>query len=477
MIRLSGRVLALVAMMAMPSAAFAQKEPADTKETKEAQKSMGLAMLQQTPDKKRPLLEAAMKQLQTAMTKNPENGKVWMMAGQVYVGLGEFDSAHAAFTKAESIFPGYAEDIAGEREVAWVEAFNAGITAMDQKNNDEAIAKLELAERLYKHRPEAKMNLGALYAQRGSSYSAVADSLKRIPGKEKEAQAKDSLAVEETQKAIDVFERAIEAPNGPLKEKLKPEEAANWKRYGLMAKSNIAQIVGSRGVELYQAEKYEEAAAAFARAAEINPYSRDYLYNIAQSHYARAVKLTEARSAVLAQRDTLSKAKPPKTAEVAAKTAEANRLGVELLPIFDQIAKMFERVLSIDPANTTLYALIAHAYKLSADVTMSDTARSNAFRIKALDYATRADTMAFEVTDLAATSSEAEARISGNVKNLKAAPGSPIKLKVTLLALDGTTVGTQEFTVAAPAANATAPIEGKTTVTGDVAGWKYEVVK
>jgi tetratricopeptide (TPR) repeat protein len=434
--------------MALPSVAFAQKEPGETKETKEANKSLGLAMLQQTPDKKRPHLEAAMKQLQIAMTKNPENGKVWLMAGQVYVGLGDFMGADSAFKKAETLYPGYAEDIAGEREVAWVEAFNAGIAAMDAKNNDEAIAKMELAERLYPHRPEAKMNLGALYAQKSESDKAVA-----------------------------IFEKAIESTNGPLKEKLKPEEAANWKRYADMAKSNIAQIVGAKGVELYQAEKYEEAAAAFAKAAEINPHSRDYLYNMAQSHYARTAKLTEQRVALLAQRDTLLKAKPPKTAEAAAKLAEADKLGQQLLPMYEQVAKMFERVLVIEPASTTVYALIAHAYKLSGDVVAADTARRNAFQTKALDFFTKADQMPFEIVELTAQSAEGQATVGGTVKNLKAAPGSPLKIKVTLLGLDGTTVGTQEFTVAAPAADATAPLEGKVPVTGEVAGWKYEIVR
>jgi tetratricopeptide (TPR) repeat protein len=96
------------------------------------------------------------------MAKNPENAKVWFMVGQVYVGLGNFLGADSAFKKAEQLYPGYAEDISGEREVAWVEAFNAGLAQMDKKNTDEAIKQLELAELMYPHRPEGKMNLGAL---------------------------------------------------------------------------------------------------------------------------------------------------------------------------------------------------------------------------------------------------------------------------------------------------------------------------
>src|SRR5262245_34577716 len=217
MIRLTGRALALVALAALPTAALAQKEPPDTKQTKEANKFIGLAMMRQKPEEKKPQFEQALVHLKEGMAKDPGNAKVWLLAGQVYTGLGDFMGADSAFKKAETLHPPYSEEISGEREVAWVEAFNAGIASMDAKATDDAIKKLELAELMYPHRPEAKMNLGALYASKN-----------------------------ETDKAVAIFEKAIESINGPLKDKLKPEDAVNWKRYAEMARINIAQILGSR---------------------------------------------------------------------------------------------------------------------------------------------------------------------------------------------------------------------------------------
>ena len=439
------RAVALLAFAALPSAALAQKEPPDTKETKEAQKFLGLAMMRQTPEQKRPLYEQALKPLQEGMVKSATNAKVWLMAGQVYVGLGDFLGADSAFKKAQQLHPPYAEDISGEREVAWVEAFNAGIALMDQKNVDEAIKKLELAEMMYPHRPEAKMNLGALYAQRN-----------------------------DTQKAMDAFQKAIDATNGPLKEKLKPEDQANWKRYAEMAKLNIAQMAGAAGVEQFMAEKYDEAIASFNKAVEINPYSRDYLFNLGQSHYAKATKIEEQRTALLKEAEELTKAK--KTAEAKAKTDEAAKIGETLLPMYAQLVELFNKVMLQDPSSVSLYDLVARSYKMSGDM-VSDPKVQAEWRNKALDVLKKREELQFDVSEITVQTGDGDATVRGTLKNLKAAAGSPMKIRVTLVGNSGAPIGQQEFTVTAPAVDQTATFEGTLKTTGEVAGWKYEVIK
>ena len=445
MIRLTGRALALIALAAFPAVALAQREPPDTKETKEANKFLGVAMLRQNPADKKPQYEQALKQLQVGMAKNPTNAKVWLLAGQVYVGLGDFMAADSAFKKAEELYPGYAENVSGEREVAWVEAFNAGISAMDQQNAEEAIRQLEMAELMYAHRPEAKMNLGALYASKS-----------------------------ESDKAIAIFEKAIESTNGPLREKLSPEDAANWQRYADMAQLNIAQIIGSRGVEQFEAEQHDQAIASFAKAAEINPHSRDYLFNLAQSYYAKTSAIEEKRTALLEEQDALTKAK--KTAEAKAKADEAAQLGEQLKPLFAEIVKISERTMLLDPANESLYHLVARSHRVTADVSTTEAEKAS-WQNKALEVLKKREELQFEVSDLGIQPGDGEATIRGSVKNLKATPGSPIKLRLTLVNPSGATIGTQEITVTAPAADQSTTFEGKTPITGEIAGWKYEVVK
>jgi len=445
MFRLNGRAFALAVLFALPSAGAAQKEPPDTKELKDAQKFLGLAMMQSAPEKKKPLYEQAMTPLKLAMAKNPENAKVWLYAGQVYVGLSDFLGADSAFKKAEALHPAYAEDIAGEREVAWVEAFNAGIQAMDQ-NADEAIKQLELAELMYPHRPEAKMNLGALYAQKNQS-----------------------------EKAVQAFEGAIASTNGPLKEKLKPEDQANWKRYADMAKMNIAQIRGAEGVEEFNAQRWEAAAAKFQQAAQVNPYARDYWFNLGQAYYAQVGGLEEKRDSLLAAETALKKVKG-KEAEAKVKADEAAKLSAQMLPLYAKIIELFEKTMQLDPANQTSYDLIGRSQKLTGDLA-ADAAQKTQWQNKALATFQAREALAFEVEGLTAVAQENQATIKGTVKALKAAPGSPIKFRITLLGIDGSTVGQQEVTVAAPATGQTAPFEAKAAVTGEVAGWKYEVLK
>jgi tetratricopeptide (TPR) repeat protein len=445
MIRLTGRALALVALATLPTAALAQKEPAETKQTKEAQKFIGLALMRQKPEEKKPQFEQALVHLREGMTKDPGNARVWLLAGQVYSGLGDFMGADSAFKKAETLHPPYSEEISGEREVAWVEAFNAGIAAMDSKATDDAIKKLELAELMYPHRPEAKMNLGALYAGKN-----------------------------ETDKAVAIFEKAIESTNGPLKDKLKPEDAVNWKRYAEMARLNIAQILGSRGVEQFEAKQHDQAIATFAKASEINPHSRDYLFNLAQSYYAKASVLEEKRKAAQDAATALTKAK--KTADAKTKTEEANKFGTELLPLYDQIVKLAERTLLLDPATETLYYLIARAHRTAAEMAATP-AEKTGWQNKALEILQKREALVFEVEQIGVQTAEGEATVTGTLKNLKAEAGAPLKIRLTLVGSAGAPIGSQEFTVSAPAKDQSAKLEGKVAITGEVAGWKYEVLK
>lgn len=442
---LAGRIIAFLALLAIPTVALAQKEPPDTKELKEASKYLGLAMMQSAPDKKAPYYKQAMDQLRIAMTSAPNNGKVWLYAGQVYAGMGDFAGADSAFSKAEQLHPPYAEDIAGEREAAWVEAFNQGISLMDQRDNAGAIEKMEMAEKLYPHRPESKMNLGALYA-----------------------------ALSENDKAISKFEEAIASINGPLREKLGAEDQATWARFETIAKNNIAQLHGARGVEAFNVDDYDAAYDAFTKAAAINQYSRDYVYNQAQALYAKASDIEEKRNVLLDEESALKRDK--KEAEAKAKADAAAALEKDLIPLYARIIETSEKTRAVDPNNESLYHLIARSQKLTSDF-MKDAAGKTQWQNKALETLTLRDGLEFEVAEVVIAPEEGQTTVSGSIKNLKVAANAPIKLKFTLIGVNGSPVGEGEITVNAPAAEAAAPFQGTIATSGDVAGWKYVPVK
>jgi hypothetical protein len=138
--------------------------------------------------------------------------------------------------------------------------------------------------------------------------------------------------------------------------------------------------------------------------------------------------------------------------------------------------KVAERTLLLDPATETLYYLIARAHRITADIATAP-AEQTAWKNKALEILQKREALTFEVEQIGVQTAEGEATVTGSVKNLKAEAGTPLKIRLTLVGPAGTAIGSQEFTVSAPAKDASATFEGKAPITGEVAGWKYEVVK
>jgi hypothetical protein len=69
----------------------------------------------------------------------------------------------------------------------------------------------------------------------------------------------------------------------------------------------------------------------------------------------------------------------------------------------------------------------------------------------------------------------ASAEITGQVKGRSAAPGSMIKLNLTLLDRSGGVIGQQEISVAAPEKEGVLEFKGTAQLNGTIAGWKYQV--
>jgi cytochrome c-type biogenesis protein CcmH/NrfG len=446
-------------LAALPSGAHAQ-ELKDNKWTKDATKFLGLAALRATPEEKAPLLQQAMTALQESLTKEPQNAKGWFMAGQVHAQLDNYDEADAAFKKAEELHPAFATDIDGEREQLWLKLFQKGVASMDEQKYDVAIQQLEHAEKLYAKRPEALLNLGMLYTNR---------------------LAEDATAKEKAQNA---FNRTIEVVNSPMAEQLNEETKVQWKSFGEMAGLSLAQLEAQAAIDAFQAQKFDVAAEGFRKALKINPHSRDFSYNLAQALYARVGKIEEARKVHTDKIEALSKApkgetaakKQEREAELQKARAEADRLATELTPLYDDMINTAQLVHGMDPNNTDTFLIQARAWRGRGELA-ADVAKKNELQEKALALLTANQNMPVEINDLVVSMGEGEAKLAGNVKSLKAKEGEPVKLRMTFLSLTGQPVGTQEVTIAAPAAEKTAPFEASAKLSGAVAGWKYEVVQ
>jgi tetratricopeptide (TPR) repeat protein len=419
-----GLSIALVVTALFASAADAQQKPRDTKYTKDAAKFLGLAMMRPDPAERQKMYQDALIALQEGFEKDAQNPKFWFTAGQAYAGLGQTDKAAEAFNKAVELYPEYAEEVEGEKEQAWMAGFERGVQLMDEQKMDSALLIFEAANAMYPHRPEAWLNVGSIYANRG-----------------------------ETDRAVQAFEKALEAIRGPMFEKLDSAGQASWKSFEEMSSVNIAQMRGAQGVEKFEAEQFKEAEELFRKAAEMNPHSRDFLFNIVQSKYAQATKLDE---------------------QITADASAAATVGPELIGIYESVQQDIKKVQEYDPANETLYQIAARSAKRAGELKGDSAAGQQG----ALALLTELHNLPVDVSDIAIQPGDENttATINGTIKNRNLAAGAPVKLKFTLLDRQGATIGEQEVTVNAPEKDQTAPFTATTQTTAQVAGWKYQIV-
>jgi tetratricopeptide (TPR) repeat protein len=396
----------------------------ETRYTREASKFIGLAMTRQDSAQRAEMYQQAMDQLRQGMESEADNARIWLLAGSVHAALGEMQEADQAFQRAMQMHPEYADEIAGEREAAWIEAFNAGLELMDQQQYEAAIGKMEQAQLIYKQRPEALMNLGAMYANAGDAA-----------------------------KSIDAFEQAIAATRGPLAEQIDEETREAWARYVVMAQVNIAQGRAAEGVEHFNAQDFPAAATAFRAATEANPYARDYWFNYMQALWAQ----------VNDREDALQTEGP------AAATARQ-----ELPAMYDQALEIVEKTLTFDPANEVLYRIEAQAKRMKG-VLSENEAQETAGQQAALQALERLDAFDVSLDQIAAYNDGEGLVIQGMLKNRKLAAGAPVQLHFTLLSIDGTELGTETVTVNAPAVDEEVEFSHRSSVEADVAGWRYRV--
>jgi tetratricopeptide (TPR) repeat protein len=462
-------------------------KPSENKSTREASRAIGLAMLRPDGEEKRALYEQALQAALASIQAEPGNPRGWFLAGQAYANLGDMVAADTAFTKAVEIYPAYADEVDGERENAWVMAYNEAVTAYQQNDMDGAIAKMEQADRIFRKRPEARLNLAAFYAQR-----------------------------DEMDKAIEAYRGALEILRGPVPAGVDSAGRREWEENEQMASLNLAQLLGSVGryseaeqvyrdflarrpdnlnaqislaemlaqqgktaeageafanllsrtdltdtnylmigVGLFRAEQYEQAAEAFRKAVAKNPYTRDGHYNLAQSLYVYAGKLEEARKG--------------------AQGEEAKKIDAQLVSVHTELAASANKVLELDPGNRNILAYLARAYQSLSQLSPNAGERQS-YQAKVQDVLKRHEAFVLEVDNISIQTGETQIRVNGTVKNLKVSAGQPIRLRFTILGSAGQSLGSQEVTVSAPAAEQSTSFQAVIPVTGELAGWKYEIL-
>jgi tetratricopeptide (TPR) repeat protein len=479
--------LALALLVALPLGARAQgTKPSQNMFTRSAALYIDQAKKASHPEDKPKIYQKALDQALQSIDKDAGNPAGYFYAGQAYLGLGDISKADQMLDKAEQLWPEYSKETETARERAWVEAYNKSVGLIQAGKDDEAIALLEQADAIYQGRPTARATLASLYQNKGQADKAIEKYRaaleiynKGMPG---------SLPPEAQKQWQEGQERSISNLAQLLLFQKKYGEAADvYKDYlakhpdDVQAKVNLAmayarsenkaeanKIFGELanqsnltdgqyfdiGVGLFQAEQFEPAASAFRKAVQANAYNRDAAFNLSQALLAEAQKLETQRQ----------KATP----------AEAKKFADQLNPIYDELLSTTQKVLTQDPANGTALRLAAATAKGKGDLAAGP--KADEWKKKAVDYLTQQQALTAEVVDVRVQATDGGSKVTGAVLNDKLAPGTPVKIKLTLLDKGGSPLDTQDVTVTAGAKD-TKEAFSVTSKAKDVAGWKYEIVK
>ena len=116
-----------------------------------------------------------------------------------------------------------------------------------------------------------------------------------------------------------------------------------------------------------------------------------------------------------------------------------------------------------DPANPNLLLILGYSHRNLGD----ESQAASVFAEK--------EGLDFEVHEVRMDVGTSATKLSGVVKNLKRKAGDPIRLRFTMLALNGSAIATSDVEVAAPAVNEGATFTVSIATSQDVAGWRYDV--
>lgn len=463
-------------------------KPSENRYTRDANRAIGMAMLRQDEEEKREQYRIALENALLAIQENESNPRAWYLAGQAYANLGDIAGADSAFTRAETLYPPYVEELIPERETAWVMAYNEAVTAWQANDLAGAIRHMEAADRIYRGRPEARIQLGALYAQ-----------------------------VDEVPKAISAYRGALEILRTAPRAQLDPELQAEWEQNEEVVIANLGQllmmegeyaeaealyreVVANRpddvrarvsladalsrqdktdeanevyiellgrgdlsfndyimiGVGMFQAGDYDRAVESFQKAIQQNPHSRDAYFNLAQSLYLQANKLDESYKA--------------------AQGAEQTALRERLVTAYSELAAAGDKVLEMDPFNRDIIAFQARAFQMLSELESNANAR-NEYLTKVQSAVRRHGEMPFELMDVGLTTTQSEVRVQGQFVNLKLQSGEAVRLRFTVVSPTGSTIGSSEVTISAPAVDASTRFQTTIPINGELGGWRYERVQ
>jgi tetratricopeptide (TPR) repeat protein len=334
-----------------------------------------------------------------------------------------------------------------------VDYYNGALGQLNSGDLDGAIESFENAHTIFKGRPEAMLQLGAAYSQKGDFETSAA-----------------------------YFQQVLDLVEGTDYALADSMRVAGWDEYEIQAARFLGQV-------LTQSENYDEAAAAYTSFLETHPGDVTIMAQLAMVTMAAG----DTASAERMYSDLLNM--PNITAR------ELYDVGVGLFQseAYLASAQAFEKVVAIAPNHRdALFNLVTALYQaeqwdrvieLGESLRELDPHNPLAFQYSAFAYAQAGDSdtgvalqetgqnlpFTIDNTRLQPFSSGG-ASLSGQVTNNTLAEGTPVSLRINFVGLQGETVGSVEVTVVAGAAGMAEVFQAELDSETEVIGFFYEVL-
>jgi tetratricopeptide (TPR) repeat protein len=417
------------------------------------------------PDNQKRSYESGQKVLSEAIGQNGQdkNAAAWYYLGRIYLQQGDLIGADTALTRAAQMAPACEKEISAYRQNAWVALIKGGNTFEEQKNLDSALVLYRQAGMIFHtsaipyyqaanvFNTKGQGDSAAAYFGKAVAASANATDTTEVNIRNRSAFNRSALLLNSQKypEAIKAFEQYLQwVPND---NEAKRGLAGAYRGAGDVAKAQALeqQVVaaggaaggaaaagggagagtGSQdlmniGVNFYNEKKYADAATAFEKVVQAEPYNRDALFNLTNTY--------------LALKDG------PKLLATAQKLAE------------------------LEPMNENVLKLVGEGYKQSGKI---NEAVSTAEKVLALPIDVK-------VTEFAPTASGATLAATATGRAAQTAAGKPIPPKPVTLTFEflnasGGVVGSQDVAVPALKAGATQDVKAAGQGQG-IAGYRYK---
>ncbi len=398
--------------------------------------------------------DQALESAQAGMQFDPTNPQSFLQAGQAYLGLGNLEAADEMFAQVEVLSPRAILDVNFYRETEWIEQFNAAVEAMQAGDTGGAVTAFERADTIYRERPEAMVQLGALYQQDGRLEDALelfTQTVELIDGpvgqreEDREVIATNAenlsaarfnqgqllFELERFSEAAEVYGQIVEAD---------PDDMMAYSNYGaalisagenerasevygdLLARPGLtAADYNAIAIGAYNGDLYLQAADAFGRAYEAIPENRDFIFNQAQSLY-------------------LAEDQP------------------------EQLADVASRLIELDTYNRNAYQFLIQALvRLERQAEAADV-------LDALEM------LPFDIAGLQIILADGGYALPGVVTNRTAEVGSTADIRFRFYDGDGLEVGSQDISIPLDEVEVGLEFQIDFPTTSDVIGYNYEVL-